>query len=297
MDAEAAFLEAQNQEYDPAADFSFAPEETPADDDEYDPASAFTNPADGDVRSPSAQAVSIADESNANAPQATDSTLKPQPTDAAAAPLQAKKPRTKGGFVDESEDDEEEMPVAKPKSGSSLLNASGVAESPQRSVTLSPNNTHAPQAMPSISAQDQAAHGVQFPSVAATDAASSSLTSAAVPNGGTSALDTNKTAAQNLGVPVARSSAPITPVPTSLPKPRLPQDKVGIFEDRIAEDPRGDMEAWLGLIDEHRKRHKFDEAREVFQRFFQVFPAAVSQPNTMPCVSTNIGRASNGLNT
>lgn len=56
---------------------------------------------------------------------------------------------------------------------------------------------------------------------------------------------------------------------------RLPQDIVGQLEDRIAEDPRGDIDAWMTLIEEHRKKGKLDEARAVYERFFVVFPAAV----------------------
>jgi cleavage stimulation factor subunit 3 len=63
---------------------------------------------------------------------------------------------------------------------------------------------------------------------------------------------------------------------TSLPKARLPHDRVGILEDRIKEDPRGDLDAWLSLISEHRKRNKLDDARVVYERFFKVFPSAVS---------------------
>jgi cleavage stimulation factor subunit 3 len=61
----------------------------------------------------------------------------------------------------------------------------------------------------------------------------------------------------------------------SVPKARLPHDKTGILEDRIKEDPRGDLDAWLSLIAEHRKRNKIDEARAVYDRFFKVFPQAV----------------------
>lgn len=56
---------------------------------------------------------------------------------------------------------------------------------------------------------------------------------------------------------------------------RLPQDIVGQLEDRIVEDPRGDIDAWMTLIEEHRKKGKLDEARAVYERFFVVFPAAV----------------------
>lgn len=56
---------------------------------------------------------------------------------------------------------------------------------------------------------------------------------------------------------------------------RLPQDVVGHLEDRIAEDPKGDVDAWLGLIDEYKRKGKFDDARTVYERFLVVFPTAV----------------------
>lgn len=61
-------------------------------------------------------------------------------------------------------------------------------------------------------------------------------------------------------------------------KARLPHDRVGMLEDRIKEDPRGDLDAWLGLIGEHRRRNKISEARAVYERFFKVFPMAVGWP-------------------
>jgi cleavage stimulation factor subunit 3 len=57
---------------------------------------------------------------------------------------------------------------------------------------------------------------------------------------------------------------------------RLPEDRVGILEDRISEDPRGDIDAWLELIAEYRNQNNFNQAREVYQRFFRVYPSAVS---------------------
>ena len=63
----------------------------------------------------------------------------------------------------------------------------------------------------------------------------------------------------------------------SLPKARLPHDKLGMLEDRIKEDPRGDIEAWLALIDEHKKKGKIDEARSTYDKFLAIFPTAVSQ--------------------
>lgn len=71
---------------------------------------------------------------------------------------------------------------------------------------------------------------------------------------------------------VQHISVPSVP---SLPKARLPHDTLGILEDRIKADPKGDLAAWLSLIGEYRKRGKLDEARSVYERFFVIFPAAV----------------------
>jgi cleavage stimulation factor subunit 3 len=57
---------------------------------------------------------------------------------------------------------------------------------------------------------------------------------------------------------------------------RDPNDVVGILEDRIQEDPRGDVEAWLNLLHEHQSHDRFDHVRNVYNRFFQHFPTAVS---------------------
>ncbi len=78
--------------------------------------------------------------------------------------------------------------------------------------------------------------------------------------------------------PVTNSNPtiPSTLLGTTLPKARLPHDTTGILEDRIKEDPRGDLDAWLALIKEHRNRNKLDDARAVYERFFKVFPQAVS---------------------
>ena len=61
----------------------------------------------------------------------------------------------------------------------------------------------------------------------------------------------------------------------AVPKARLPHDRIGMLEDRIKEDPRGDIEAWLGLIEEQKKRAKLEDARSVYERFLVVFPFAV----------------------
>ena len=85
---------------------------------------------------------------------------------------------------------------------------------------------------------------------------------------------TAMSAAQTTAAPAPKNDTTAPPIP-SLPKARLPHDTIGILEDRIKDDPRGDMDAWLSLISEYRKRGKLDEARSVYERFFAVFPAAV----------------------
>ena len=75
--------------------------------------------------------------------------------------------------------------------------------------------------------------------------------------------------------PTDRKESISTPLSASLPRARLPHDKVGLLEDRIKEDARGDMDAWTSLIAEHRRRGKVDDARKVYERFFVVFPSAV----------------------
>ena len=67
----------------------------------------------------------------------------------------------------------------------------------------------------------------------------------------------------------------ITPT-TTASRVRLPHDKIGILEDRIKEDPQGDLEAWLNLISEHRRRGKIEDARNAYERLLSVFPFAVS---------------------
>ncbi|OTB02019.1 hypothetical protein M426DRAFT_25034 [Hypoxylon sp. CI-4A] len=79
---------------------------------------------------------------------------------------------------------------------------------------------------------------------------------------------------------VAQTNQPAPPIIASnvaasaVARSRLPADVVGIFEDRIEEDPRGDLEAWLELIEEQKRRHNIEDARAVYERFLKVFPQA-----------------------
>jgi cleavage stimulation factor subunit 3 len=79
--------------------------------------------------------------------------------------------------------------------------------------------------------------------------------------------------------PVATDSG--LPVPPTAPSPGAAptiatMDPVVLLEARVKEDPRGDMDAWLNLIADHRRRSKLAEVRSVYSKFVEVFPQAVS---------------------
>ncbi|KAF2175602.1 hypothetical protein K469DRAFT_683864 [Zopfia rhizophila CBS 207.26] len=282
MDAELAFLNSL-KESDPAGNYANddAEQAPPAADEEedYDPSVLISSYPAQNVQSPSDQSASMPESATQTPPPATNDSLKPKLTDA-SVPTPSKQPRTMGGFVVESEDDEDEVPVSRPKAaGSTLLNATGGSSgTPQRSLTQTPNNTLPATNVPLHSAQDQGLSGVSSStSVTVNDTAPN--VASAVPDAGFQALDATKLGMEEFpnATSARPSTAAVTPITSSLPKPRLPQDRIGMLEDRVAEDPRGDMEAWLSLITEHRKRHKLDDARAVYDRFFKVFPSAAEE--------------------
>lgn len=55
---------------------------------------------------------------------------------------------------------------------------------------------------------------------------------------------------------------------------RLQADTIGLLEDRVKEDPRGDVDAWKALMQEQHRRNRIEDARDVYERFFGVFPQA-----------------------
>lgn len=58
-------------------------------------------------------------------------------------------------------------------------------------------------------------------------------------------------------------------------KSRLPTDVLGMLEDRIKEDPKGDIDAWFALIEEQKRRHKVEDTRNTYRRFLEMCPQAV----------------------
>jgi cleavage stimulation factor subunit 3 len=181
-----------------------------------------------------------------------------------------KQPRTRGGFVIDDEDEEEPGNQDNSTNGTDgLLNGAKVSSELLRSlsgtpsIALSTPDANVPILMPETLPSQE----------------STALTASA------SDLPSDARATSSTPVPRApisqaiRTAGPPNSIASSLPKVRLPQDRVGILEDRVADDPRGDMDAWLELISEHRNRNRLDDAREVYDRFFKVFPSAVRPHN------------------
>lgn len=175
-----------------------------------------------------------------------------------------RKPKVIGGFIADDSDEDDE-------SSTQVQNSTGLqvptSNTSNRPISPSPLQS-------SVSQQD-----LQTPTENQNDSNIGSFPSSALP--------------VNPSLPGVNSSvqAPSTTTPSvqsaSIPKARLPHDRMGILEDRIKDDPKGDIEAWLSLITEYRSRHKLDEARAVYERFFKVFPQAVSLSNLMS-ISPNV---------
>ncbi|KAL4786186.1 hypothetical protein BJX76DRAFT_322160 [Aspergillus varians] len=191
-------------------------------------------------------------------------TSTPVPTSGASV---QPKTRTIGGFVveDEDEDDTGDADYEPP----AVLGVEDMNTIPSQPI---PGNANEATSTPDVSF-GEAAHE----SASAKIVPNSSLSSVplAFKNDGSATLGQDLyNSRTSLQPETARESAAATPTPgsPSTTKGRLPHDRVGILEDRIQEDPRGDIPAWLELINEHRGRNRIDSARDVYERFLQVFP-------------------------
>ena len=262
------------------------------DSDDYDPSATlpqdFSLPTEiPQERSASAHPVSTALFEDASAPHALLSHSQNRPSSTPAGQDISSKtqfptsqaseraqPRLKGGFVVEDEDEEVEEDDA--KDGDVYDSADGMdaavtmaASDPQNSL----NSTDSPHV--SIQEGDVAS---QKPSNVSNGASDLVPSTTAVQNGDALPRDSTAIPAQSLPYTQVKkaqaSSNAGTPI-SAVPKARLAHDTIGILEDRIMEDPRGDMDAWLSLIDELRSRNKKDEVRSVYGRFFKRFPLAV----------------------
>lgn len=161
---------------------------------------------------------------------ATRASLKPKPA--------AKKTKTAGGFIVDSDSEDDDSSTPEP-SGLAALPASNrtdpSAPSPLQNVTTLPEAR-----APASSNQEQ---GTQ-------------RTSAAAPDSG---LDQSFAAS----------------IPAANTQQKVAQDKIAVLEDRVREDPRGALDAWLALMREYRDRSKINDARKTYDRFLALFPQAV----------------------
>lgn len=215
------------------------PKETIADED---------NGVNSSVRSPSANGAISAMSGVQNPAIAA---INSNPESRASSRASNTKPRTVGGFIADDSDDEEDVSTPIPIS----INPGPTASAPE-SVSQNPLQT---------------SNGPETGAVGTKDHTNTNVASTISSVG---AISENVTqSSESAQVPPANTSA----LSSSTQKARLPHDVAGKLEDRIKEDPRGDIDAWLSLVGEHRKRNKLDDARAVYERFFKVFPSAVSK--------------------
>ncbi|KUJ10730.1 Suf-domain-containing protein [Mollisia scopiformis] len=186
----------------------------------------------------------------------------------------ARKPKTVGGFI--ADDSDEEYDASTPIQAGLQI---PTGQTSNRAMSPSPLQT-------SVSQQDLQSEPTNQGD---SEAAQSSY-----------ALPVNSSTVGVPSVPTPTAQVPNSTVPpiqvSSVAKARLPHDKTGILEDRIKEDPRGDVDAWMSLIAEHRRRNKNDDARAVYERFFKVFPQAAEmwvQYIEMELELDNFGAAEN----
>lgn len=174
----------------------------------------------------------------------------------------SRKPKTVGGFLaDDSDDETDDSSSVQISTGlqpaaPNTLNRT-ISPSPLQ-VSITPSDLRSP-----IQNQDDSHKGGLSPNTLSVNKI--------IPEATFASQVPSEQTLMPAGVPPSDQNA-------SAPKSRLPHDKIGILEDRIKEDPRGDLEAWRSLISEHRKRNKFEDARAVYERFFKVFPQAVWYP-------------------
>ncbi|KIH89066.1 cleavage stimulation factor subunit 3 [Sporothrix brasiliensis 5110] len=175
----------------------------------------------------------------------TEST-NPTPT---AAPASIKKPKAVGGFLAEDSDSEDED-----KTAPATDDGDGEEYDPEQLTS-----TYEPPASTNNGAQTTSA-----------------------PNDGPYGSSHNNTQhAQSAPPPVQAppQGGPVVPVPQQASELLAPlglpgATSVAALETRVKADPRGALDSWLALIDDHRRNYRFDEARSTYDRFFEVFPQA-----------------------
>ncbi|KAJ5634202.1 RNA-processing protein HAT helix [Penicillium herquei] len=296
-DAEQAFFQAQAMEAqlnDPVASEDHTPDNDDDDeeydpsktlDDQYDPSSEpyqheavddseDAEDAEADEAAPNPTTTSEVETGAADVPsdpsqnpsRAESNSSSPAPPAGVVAP----QPRTIGGFVVEDDEDEEDQDEADYEPPAALE----VDDTNAMPMTMSedPSSGNAIQTSPDVSS-----HLAMQGATSMQDVAHSSYSPVPVSNIDSAASAQASWTGAAFDASHQNSTVP-TPVPDeSTSRGRLPHDRVGILQDRVNEDPRGDLAAWLELIAEHRGRNRLDSAREIYERFLKVFPMAADQ--------------------
>jgi len=207
-------------------------------------------------------------------PSSHGSVQKPSPPPTNLASMRS---QTIGGFVVDDDDDDNETQLPTTNSNGSLHAPFSIigGGSPIAPIDGIPQSRTHKTLLPQDVPLQKVAEDHDTLRVSRENLTSSNVVGV-LPNAGSLSEDNSAKSTQSPLVPQVNTAAQQNATATVVPKARLPHDKVGILEDRIKEDPRGDMEAWLGLINDHRKRNKIEEARKVYERFFKIFPMAVS---------------------
>ncbi|KAI9786536.1 MAG: mRNA 3'-end-processing protein rna14 [Peltula sp. TS41687] len=213
--------------------------------------------------------------------------LRPSSIEPPSNPQESVQPRTIAGFIINDDDDENDdngdgnsINPSELAVSSGLVNAthssgqSGISDVslrpiPEFSDPRDPSQDVSPSNVASRSVSEAHQNGPADDSI---NLIPPYATTAAVDNG-TQSQGAERPAQASDTDPAMNPEAPSA----AIAKARLPHDRVGILEDRIKEDPRGDLDAWLSLITEHRKRNKIQDARNVYERYFKVFPMAAEQ--------------------
>lgn len=284
-EAEAAFFQAQGL----SADSHVSTEEGPdhSDSDDYDPSQAlgdqydtsFAEPKQADnapTETPVLDSAVASDAEAGNTDDALDpsqnssrlgsQTSTPVPLAGDAAP----KNTEDGTFkIDEVEDDEGDADYEPP----AVLEEEEANAIPETmSEDLSSGN-----AIQNTSTLDVSSRQAEQVPANGPDPSNSSYSPAPLSNIDSSSVPgQSHWATQDFQSAELQNSTAPTPVPESPAQGRLAHDLVGILQDRIEEDPRGDIFAWLELIAEHRSRNRLDSARETYESFLKLFPMAVS---------------------
>ncbi|GAO18387.1 uncharacterized protein UV8b_05405 [Ustilaginoidea virens] len=84
----------------------------------------------------------------------------------------------------------------------------------------------------------------------------------------------NQSIAHTSSVTNGNTSLPVADALPRAPPVMAGVDPVALLEARIQEDPRGDMDAWLNLMANHKRRSRLDDLRRLYNRFLEVFPQA-----------------------